>query len=841
MLRVTARGCAGYGFCPFGGVGPAPAALPGAAAPGCAVVAGQGTPDEGELPSVNRGQGTESVGPEPPRNGRSVREIHLKDLAAVVLRHWFLVSFLALLVGGGAFVTGRRIVPQYQSNLAIQVNSPKQVFARLDDIDIDEFALRTDPILSEALVLTTQGLGLRVVDQLQLRLQMSNPEIYRGNVLTDTAVDSLAPTGRYKLVLTGPAGYELRNALDSVIMSGPYTEPAEGPGFSFVVLPSPDQREVEFAIVSPEQAASRVSAGLSYSVRSGTNAVDIAFTGIDPTLVPFVLNASAAQLRLDGARRAREIAGARRQYIAEQLTRVDSAFRDKLADLQAFKEGQRITDLSTEEQAIVQSIRQFEQQRQTAILQLSTIREAMRRGDSIGIETLNRLAAVEGIGANAALSFQITGLLHLYDERRTLTAGALGLRENNPQVSAIDQRIDQGHAALRTAVGAAARGLNARLSALDDKINEERAILATFPGKANQIAQLELESNILNDTYRYLLGQYEGARMQEATIAPYVEILDGASPAYRVGTTVRQKVILGVLVGLLLGLAGAFFLEYLDQTVKSSADIERALGIPVLGLIPHDPKLMPHLNGRRAPVVPINKLDVGEPAVESYRALRTNVTFVGADRPLQFITITSPSPREGKTTTAVNLAITLAQSGRRTLLIDGDLRRPQAHRAFGLVHSPGLTDVLVGDTSPREAIRPDILENLDMLPSGSLPPNPSELLGSDAMHSLVGQLRHDYDYLIMDTPPTLPVTDASIIATVADAAILVVRSGDTEETAAQRALEQLRRVRARVAGAVLNAVTHKRDREYTYYYSYGRPAPSRSPLRMFGSRFANLP
>jgi capsular exopolysaccharide synthesis family protein len=768
-----------------------------------------------------------------------LREIHLKDLAAVVIRHWFLVSFLALLVGGGAFVTGRRIVPQYQSNLAIQVNSPKQVFARLDDIDIDEFALRTDPILSEALVLTTQGLALRVVDQLQLRLQMTDPTVQRGGVLSAITVDSLAPNGRYTLVLNGPAGYELRDALDSVITSGLYTAPAEGAGFSFTVLPSTEQRELALAIVSAEQAASRVSAGLTYTVRSGTNAVDIAFTGTDPTLVPFVLNAAAAQLRLDGARRAREIAGTRRQYIADQLSRVDSAFRDKLADLQAFKEGQRITDLSTEEQAIVQSIRQFEQQRQFSIVQLSTIREAMGQGDSIGIETLNRLAAVEGIGANAALNFQIHSLLRLYDERRTLTAGALGLRENNPQVSALNERLQQGHEALVTAVDAAVRSLEARLAALDSKINEERAVLATFPGKATQIAQLELESNILNDTYRYLLGQYEGARMQEATIAPYIEILDGAAPAYRVGTTVRQKVILGVLVGLLLGLAGAFFLEYLDQTVKSSADIERVLGVPVLGLIPHDPKLMPHLNGRRSPVVAINKLDVGEPAVESYRALRTNVTFVGADRPLQFITITSPSPREGKTTTAVNLAITLAQSGRRTLLIDGDLRRPQAHRAFGLVHSPGLTDVLVGDSSPREAVRPDIVENLDMLPSGSVPPNPSELLGSDAMHSLIGQLRHDYDYLIMDTPPTLPVTDASIIATTADAAILVVRSGDTEESAAQRALEQLRHVRARIAGAVLNAVTHKRDREYTYYYSYGRPAPSRSPLRVFGSRFAN--
>ncbi|MFB3111563.1 MAG: CpsD/CapB family tyrosine-protein kinase, partial [Gemmatimonadales bacterium] len=230
-----------------------------------------------------------------------------------------------------------------------------------------------------------------------------------------------------------------------------------------------------------------------------------------------------------------------------------------------------------------------------------------------------------------------------------------------------------------------------------------------------------------------------------------------------------------------------------------------------------------------------------EPAVESYRALRTNVTFVGAEKPLQFIAVTSPGPREGKSTTAINLALTLAQSGRRTIVVDGDLRRSTLHRAFGLVQEPGLTDMLVGGVSATEGIRPDVAERLDLLPSGSTPPNPSELLGSSAMDALIKKLRHDYEYVIMDTPPTLPVTDAAVVASSADATILVLRSGDTEETAAQRALSQLRRVRARIAGAVLNAVSQKKDPQYSYYsYSYRRGPPSRSRIRAAASKVAGF-
>ncbi|HXV85529.1 MAG TPA: polysaccharide biosynthesis tyrosine autokinase [Gemmatimonadales bacterium] len=755
----------------------------------------------------------------------------MRDLVAVVQRHWKLVGIATLAVAAASWFSGRRQITRYQSQLTVQISSSKQVFSRLDEVAVDELALQTDPVLSEALVLTTQALALEVVDALQLQVETADPRVSRDEVFSAVTVDSGYAPGSYALV-RGPSGYEVHDGGGRVLARGSYDQPARVGGVTLAVLPASEDQTIPFDVTTREQAAAWVSGGLSYRVREGTTAVDITFTATDRYLVPKILNAAALTLRMDGARRAREIATRRRSYIADQLARADSSYRRKLAEVQQYKEGQQISNLSVEEQAVVATIQTTEQERQMVAIQASTLREAMGEpGSEIDVETLNRLAAVEGIAQNSALGFQIQSLLTLYEERRTLTSGALGLRERSPQVGAIDERIRQGHTALRTAVGAALHSLESRQGALDTRITTLRSRLQTFPGKESRIGQLQLETSILNDTYRYLLGQYEAARLQEATIAPYINLLDPASPAYPVGTSLREKALLGVLVGLLLGLAAAFFLEYLDQTIKNAADVERVIGVPVLGQIPDHPGA--GRDGRRGSPGVITQTAPDEPAAEAFRALRTNVTFVGAERPLQLIMVTSPGPGEGKSTTAANLAVALAQSGQRTLLVDADLRRPQVHRAFSLVQEPGLTDILVNRTSAREAIRPEVQPKLDVLPAGPTPPNPSELLGSNPMQALIGELRRTYDYIVLDTPPTLPVTDAAVVASSADGAIMVLRSGVTEEIPAQRAVEQLKRVHARVAGVVLNGVNQRRDQYYTYY-AY-KEAPRRTPAKPAGT------
>jgi len=209
------------------------------------------------------------------------------------------------------------------------------------------------------------------------------------------------------------------------------------------------------------------------------------------------------------------------------------------------------------------------------------------------------------------------------------------------------------------------------------------------------------------------------------------------------------------------------------------------------------------------------------PVSEAYRVLRTNLQFASLDNPLKVIIITSSGPGEGKTTTAVNLAITFAQSGSKTLLVDGDLRKPIINRVFGLNNQKGITNILALQEDYNWYINKCPTENLDIITSGAIPPNPSELLASNAMKEFVHKLRDDYDMIIIDSPPVGSVTDAAILSTIADGTVLVASSGKVEIEAITRAKELLVKVNANILGVVLNRLDRKakgNDYYYSYYY-----------------------
>jgi capsular exopolysaccharide synthesis family protein len=269
-------------------------------------------------------------------------------------------------------------------------------------------------------------------------------------------------------------------------------------------------------------------------------------------------------------------------------------------------------------------------------------------------------------------------------------------------------------------------------------------------------------------------------------------------------------------MGLLLGLVAAFFLEYLDRSVQSTSDVETKLGLAVLGWIPKV-----EADGDERPIPLLADIDTEGAAAEAYRVLRTNLAFSTArEHPLHSLVFTSPGPGEGKSTTVANLGAVLAARGDQTLLIDADLRRGELHDAFDLLRSPGLSDLLAGELDQREAIRPAVRPGLDLLPAGKRPPNPSELLGSQAMAGLLAGWRDVYRWVLLDAPPVLAVTDAAVLAALTDGAVLVLRAGETDRRAGWQGIQQLRRVDARIVGAVLNEVDPQltSDRYYLDYY-----------------------
>ncbi|MGW5363708.1 polysaccharide biosynthesis tyrosine autokinase [Actinopolymorpha pittospori] len=274
-----------------------------------------------------------------------------------------------------------------------------------------------------------------------------------------------------------------------------------------------------------------------------------------------------------------------------------------------------------------------------------------------------------------------------------------------------------------------------------------------------------------------------------------------------------RTLTLGLLAGLVLGVAIAILREVLDTSVKTAEALTARTGAPNLGVISHDAEaqanpLVVHLEPR-------------SPRAEAFRQLRTNLQFIDVDRHPKRIVITSSVPSEGKTTTTCNLGLTLAQAGQRVVLVEGDIRRPKLAEYLGVESAVGLTSVLIGRIAPEDALQPWGDIPLDILASGPLPPNPSELLQSRAMELLLRELERRADVILIDAPPLLPVTDAALLARMSDGAVIVVRHGKTSTDQIETAVGNLTKVDARLLGTVLNMAPAKGPDAMTYGYGYG--------------------
>jgi capsular exopolysaccharide synthesis family protein len=290
---------------------------------------------------------------------------------------------------------------------------------------------------------------------------------------------------------------------------------------------------------------------------------------------------------------------------------------------------------------------------------------------------------------------------------------------------------------------------------------------------------------------------------------------------------------LALVLGLLLGAGLAVLREMLDTTVKSGDELRALVGVPTLATIGFDAA------AKRAPLVVQGSAQA--PRAEAFRHLRTNLKFLDVDRPLKAIVVTSAIPEEGKSTTTANLAITMSQAGHKVLLIEGDLRRPKVVEYLGLEGAVGLTNVLVGQVDLDTVLQPWGNDGLWVLASGSIPPNPSELLGSQNMAELLTRVKERFDIVLIDAPPLLPVTDAAVAASAADGAVLVVRHGHTTRAQAESAAQALRDVDANFVGCVLNMAPVRGGDAYAYGYGYDDRPGARPKLDEVGQAALDVP
>ena len=340
--------------------------------------------------------------------------------------------------------------------------------------------------------------------------------------------------------------------------------------------------------------------------------------------------------------------------------------------------------------------------------------------------------------------------------------------------------------------------------------------------------------------YSMLLLRISESGLSEKLKVNNIRLLDLAEvPTWVVRPKVTVNLLIGGFLGLILAIGLAFLVETLDRTVKSQEDIHNVPGLIYLGLVPKIPGTPNKRTGKRPAPKPEVDLIVHHnpksPVSESCRSIRTNLLFASPDRVMNRILVTSSGPREGKTTTAVSLAITMAQAGSRVLIMDTDMRRPRMHKIFGVPGTEGLTSCLSGETSALEAVKTTDVNNLYLLPCGPTPPNPAEICQSKRFYALLEELGEHFDRVILDSPPVMVVTDAVVLSTMSDGTLLVARTGQTTRVALKEATRQLLDVSANILGCVLNDMDlekkgygYYRYRRYGYYrygsyrYTYGQ-------------------
>lgn len=446
---------------------------------------------------------------------------------------------------------------------------------------------------------------------------------------------------------------------------------------------------------------------------------------------------------------------------------------------------------------------------------------------------------------------QLGGMMTVQQVRSTLLINIV-IEDTNPErAQAIADKIANNFIATNSAnqqlrYQAAQKDLNQQVADLRKKIDDDQKALvplgnSTDPQNATAPAfvrteqlRLQMELNTLQAQYTVLLQSAQDLRLAASRYADSITISTPAQlPQSPVRPNVRLNTLLGLVVGVMLAVGTAFLIEYLDDTAKSSEDVQRLLGLNTLGTV----MLFPNIAQPRDGLVTVHSPRA--PSAEVFRNLRTNVQFALLDHSSTALVVTSAEPGEGKTTTLANLGAVVAQMGKKVILVDTDLRRPTLHQYFDLKPEPGLTNVLLGEVKNLESV---ILETtvpgLRVMVSGTIPPNPAELLSSPRMDHLIDGLKKQADLVLFDSPPVLPVTDAALLAAKTGNLLWVVAAGKTRSDALRKAREALGQVEAKILGVVLNKMSAGRG-GYGYYYYYAEGEHKQKRAKQLADAFSH--
>jgi capsular exopolysaccharide synthesis family protein len=768
-------------------------------------------------------------------------EIDLRRAWQTVARSAWIIVVCVGLALAAAVVAARRIVPQYGAAATVRIvdqprgSSPQAAMMYFGNENQSSLAMAGE-------VITSRTLALEVVDSLGLRLYVVQPpRVVRSTLISHARFGSDAPSVQYRVTKV-PAGREVRVLPEDSVL-GVFPDTGELKLLGGAITLSGEGRLLDKMVLAVDPRigiAEQLRGALTVQpTNKDANVLAISYSGPDSQLVRDIPNAVARAF----VRRRMELdrGGAlqRMEYLRRQRATLAADVADAEAAIRTYLEKEGISGVA-EQQAALQSqllsLEATKRDREAARENIARALEPLANTDTLKARDLflQKLLTTESFQRSGIATEEVAHYKLLLQTRADMITKRV---PTSRDVIEIDKAIRQSQDEIRHSTETFLANLDQEIAALQPRIDTLQSALKKVPEETIQFQKLERNRRIVEEMITLVEGQMKDAEIQAAVTDSTATVLDEAvTPAPQGGGSTTLIYAVGMFSGLLVGVIVAFMRDWLDTTVRTEQDLASIVGVAVVGTIPNLQQQASSVGYR----LPVPKgadespaaagRDYQTPAAEAYRTLRTNLNYLTPPRPPRVIVITSALPGDGKTTTAVNLAVTLAHQGQRVILIDAETRRGTVHDMFGIPPAPGFFDLMYGQASPGECIRRVEMEGggtLDVLPLGSAPSvNPADLLVAGRLQPLFERLRPQYDYIIIDTPPLNLFTDGALIGAHADALLLVARADKTDRDELRYAVQQLRNVQVTLAGTILNDVEFRRSSRYRmgygYYYDYAR-------------------
>ena len=718
----------------------------------------------------------------------SSQPVHLLDRLNAVFKHRRVAGTAFLLVVTAMMVQTYSTIPMYQTAARIQIEDERSTSVSNLGVNDPTFWQEAAPYYrTQYQILTSRELARRVVRRLHLD---QNPD-FNGN----------APKPRDPITLVRQARTSASAWARSLV-----SRPAPAP----TLAPAADENAAEAGLVSA------FIGGIVIQPVGDTRLVDVVYRHTNPAFAAIAANTLAEEYTAQNLDLRLQNTGKTLDWVNTELEKATTkvkASEDALARYREVNNAQSLDDRQNMVVARLTSLNGNVTTARTNRQQKETLYNQVKNADP----TSDSADGFALVGNNPAVIAAQNQLATLKSERATL---AQNFGPDAPKMKEIELKVE---GATKLLVAERRKVIDSARNEYEAALAQERNFSADL-GSAKtdsmdldrksgdyRILQRELDAN--QQIFRSLLDQQKNLTVVANSRANNVRLMDRAeTPGIPISPNPKKDWLTAVLAGITIAFGLAFGIEYLDDTVKTPEDVTRRLKLPLLGLVPA-------VGGQR---VPILTETVPHDFGEAFRSLRTSLVFTSGGEATRIIAVTSSQPLEGKTTTACNLALALALGGSRVLLIDADMRRPGLHKTMGLQNATGLSHLLVGQARVRDAVQKTVEPNLFVITAGRTPPNPSELLASTRMAQFVENLAHGpFDWVVIDTPPVLAVTDAVIIAQRMAGVVFVVGSEMTRRVHAERALELLQNGRGRGIGVVLNRVDFDRNKYYySRYYGY---------------------